>query len=310
VDVVIVEPEVEFLKKFESFVKCAPGRDVHSAKNYFAELIGSEAARLQKISDANKALVPALAKNISLEALLEKAKCQSLDGECLLAYVKPLREKIVLLSSLPEKQSELASRYGFDSFDKLKEEVYRLSELVKEEKSVFIDARKLASAGKDKPVKTKEEAVALVRRLKSSVDAVKSDGYQADFARKYVESNCLIPELAYEQFAVWIMDSYNRLQEAGFGSNEDRRICGIARRIDSSVADYDSSMALFKSFVDAPVFKQLESDLGYFASLKEVFGDFVSGADLVKAIDKEIRNATSYLKAEENRISAVKRLLD
>ncbi|MBW2970425.1 hypothetical protein KY319_04860 [Candidatus Woesearchaeota archaeon] len=309
-EVVIVEPEADALKAFEGFVKCAPGRDVHAAKKYFAELIDSEAARLKKIADANRVLVPALAKNITIDALLENTKCQGLDGECLLAYVKPLHEKVVMLSSLPEKQKEIASRYGFDSFDKFKEEVYRLAELVKEEKSVFVDARKLASAGKEKPVKTKEEAVALVRRLKSSVDAVKSDGYQADFSRKYIEKNCLIPGLAYEQFAVWVMDAYNRLQEAGFGSNDDRRICGIAKRIDGSAADYDSSIALFKGFVDAPAFKQLESDLGHFAPLKDVFGDFASGADLVKAIDKEIRNATSYLKAEENRISAAKRLLE
>lgn len=252
-------------------------KDVHLLRKFVSSLISAEAGRVARNIQSVKSMLDSI--HIPLEQLLETTGCTNLDAACLSSYVTPLYEQIVEIGAIPEKQSKLASKYGFASYSELKSKMD--SELS------FNDIKKIASQV-DKSVRTKKEAAAFQRRLKSEVSSL--DYSKIDSSKESIVKDFIVPNLSYDAIKLWATEVYNRLPAISNGSEEKTRLAKMVK----GKRSFGSSLEYLKGFVNDPGFAKIDADLAYFVPAKKIFGDFNSGTELHNLLCDEIRKVEAY----------------
>ncbi|GEM_PF-6722522 len=282
----IVADENQLWKKYDKIKPDADlkkKKDVQLLRKYVSSLISSETGRVARNIQSVKGMLESI--KIPLERLLEKTGCSSLDVACLSSYVSPVYERIAVIDSIPEKQSKLASKYGFESYSKLKG--------VCDSELSFDDARKLASKI-DKSVRTKKEAAAFQRRLKSEISSI--DYSKIDSAKEEVVKEFIVPNLSYDAIKNWTTNAHYRLPEISNGSDEKTRLAKMVKGRRS----FASSIDYLKQFVSDPAFAKTDADLAYFAPVKKFLGEFSSGSELHALVCDEIRTVEAYKSARQS----------
>ncbi len=237
------------------------------------------------------------------------------------SHINPIYEEIVSLDVIPEKQKEIAQKFGYDNFKDFRNEVKELiAGFENDESGMYSRAKKLFK-GQKAGIRNKKSAVKKVKALKKKIKRFNISPNKQNERKQELVRNSIVSEISnYDDLRDWVIGTKKKLGNLDKGVSTGDAICDIANEliqgnVTSSCFDiadskeyptYSASQEYLNGIIYASDFVELDNQLAYFNNLKPILGEFHSGEELLKSVKGEIKRIKPFL----TRISKVQKALD
>lgn len=224
--------------------------------------------------------------------------------ELLEKHINPLYKEMALLENLDKRQESLAKQYRCENFAKLRDDVTSLTETF-----VYKTARTLFK-GQSLKIKNSTDAREELKKLGKRIKRLDIDSDEVERRKKKVLTDSIYAKVAtYDRLKEGVRRTKKKLNAIESEVGLEDEICDLADELIKAnvtseqltiedrkeLMNYTQSRDYLLGIVQAPDFVELDKQLGYFAELKPIIGDFDSGEQLSKAVKAEIKKIKPYL---------------